>query len=188
VAPRSSPARTPPRSTGRRSSRWAAGPDPAWHDGNGRTLTRWEAARTLAHELAWDVASRADDPVLVVESRAKLAPDLAVTLGTVAEAIGDGWDLLHLDEARDGLAYVVRPAAAEALVAAVPDALVPVGVLLEQGELDGFAVEPALAEPGPVPPEGDERITDHLRVVEPSADPAGLRGAGGRAVRRGGAG
>jgi hypothetical protein len=141
------------------------GVDPAWHDGTGRTLTGEDAARLVAHRDAWGPIARGVTPALVVEAGAVLPPDLAALLDAVTGLLAGGADLVHLDADRDGVAYVVTPRGAAALGSRVEDLAVPVGSVLAEAEVDGFALEPAPVVPAEAPVAG-EPLTDHLRIVE----------------------
>jgi len=71
-----------------------------------------------SHRRAWVAASARDAPTLVVASGVRLQTGWRTLLAAVATgASAPGWDVLHLDAARSGAAYVVTAEGAAALLA-----------------------------------------------------------------------
>jgi hypothetical protein len=79
-----------------------------------------DARDVEAHRIAWTRASVRDAPMLVLDGRVRLVPGWRLLLGAAVPDRGQpGWHVLHLDDAREGGAYVVTADGAALLARAL---------------------------------------------------------------------
>ena len=123
-----------------------------------------------AHRRAWLRAMVRDAPTMVLCDVAVLVPGAELGLAQTAQALGDAaWDVLHLDAARQGDAYVVTAPGAALLVEAADELEgSSVTALLADADVNVVAVDPAvavIASSAPTVPEGAVVVASDLELA-----------------------